>query len=179
MHHRELTYSVTASLTRYSALGRRLEETLELIAGALILGLARIGVSASAVRRREPVGRQEGACFESSTRFELVGGGAKLVGSAQYRTPAAFLQHGSIPAFPTIRDLYALEGAEDEAPPESNEPAPWAWMAPDQMGMALVEGFAAGFGSKVVFRDLGTIDKSAVANLARRRYAHAEWTFRR
>jgi lipoate-protein ligase A len=179
LHYRELTYSVTASLTRYPVLGRRLEETLELIAGALILGLARIGVSASAVRRREPVGRQEGACFESSTRFELVDGGAKLVGSAQYRTPAAFLQHGSIPAFAAIRDLYALGGAEDKAPPESKQPAPWATMAPDRTARALVEGFAESFGSKVVFRDLGTIDNSAVANLARKRYAHAEWTFRR
>lgn len=179
LHHRELTYSVTASVDRFPALGGRLEETLERIAAALVTGLARAGVSASVVRRSEPVGRQKGACFESSTRFELVSGRGKLVGSAQYRTPHAFLQHGSIPAYPTLRDLYALSGAVGGVPPKEGEPEVWSSMAPDEMGKALVEGFADSFGSGVVFRSLGDLDGGAVADLVRRRYAHAEWTFRR
>lgn len=179
LHHRELTYSVTASLERYPALGLRLEETLERIADALVSGLARIGVSASIRRRREPLGRQGGACFESTTRFELLGHRGKLVGSAQYRTPASFLQHGSIPAYPTLRDLHALGGADGPAVLADGGPEPWASMAPDAVGRALSFGFVERFEAPLLCKGLEILDRGAVANLESRRYAHAEWTFRR
>jgi len=179
LHHRELTYSVTAPAGRYPDLGLRLEDTLDRIARALVLGLSQLGVAASVRRRSEPFGRQEGACFASTTRFELVSEGAKRVGSAQYRTPEAFLQHGSIPAYPTLRDLDRLAARCGDVSEGEFEPEPWAVMSPDRVGRNLALGFAQGFGARVQWKGLEILDARGVANLQRRRYAHAEWTFRR
>jgi lipoate-protein ligase A len=179
LHHRELTYSVTAPLARYPELGQRLEDTLDRIARALLAGLSRLGVTASVRRRTEPLGRQEGACFASTTRFELVSGGTKRVGSAQYRTAAAFLQHGSIPAYPTLRELDRLAARNENAVPGKLEPEPWATLAPDHVGQSMAFGFAHSFGAGVRWQGLKILDARGVANLQRSRYAHAEWTFRR
>lgn len=93
LHDREVTYSVTAPLDDEVALG----ETYDRINRILRSGLSRLGVFV------ETAGRVERAqvpstrpCFETPFEGELVAGGAKLVGSAQWRNGGALLQHGSI-----------------------------------------------------------------------------------
>lgn len=91
LHHREVTYSVTApaSIT--------LTESYAAINAFLLDALARLGVSA---RIAEPAGRplrpEGAACFAEPGAGELIVDGAKLVGSAQLREDGALLQHGSI-----------------------------------------------------------------------------------
>ena len=178
LHYRELTYSVTGTPGRVPGLGERLEETLERIGCALVAGLGHLGVKATLARRRTPVGRSEGPCFEAATRFELSARGSKVVGSAQYRTSEAFLQHGSIPAYPTLPDLYRLKG---RAPRDPIMQAPEAWrgLSAADTVEAMVRGFADTLAARVVRRQIGDLDLAAVSNLARKRYAHAAWTFRR
>jgi lipoate-protein ligase A len=93
LHHREVTYSVTAPL----AVWPTLRETYHRINEILCVGLASLGVS---VESAVPAGRTPGPslrpCFEFPTEGELVANGAKLVGSAQWRDERSLLQHGSI-----------------------------------------------------------------------------------
>lgn len=91
LHHREVTYSVTAptSVT--------LAESYVAINAFLLDALARLGVSAQvAVPAGRPLRPEGAACFAEPGAGELVVNGAKLVGSAQLREEGALLQHGSI-----------------------------------------------------------------------------------
>lgn len=92
LHHREVTYSVTAPID-----GTTLHDTYAQINRILQAGLATLGVlveaAAGAERAEVPSVRP---CFETPSRGELIVDGAKLVGSAQWREDGALLQHGSI-----------------------------------------------------------------------------------
>jgi lipoate-protein ligase A len=101
LHHKELTYSIVArsdsSLFPNSVIG-----AYRVIAQGLLAGLRHLGVDAEMVSRS---GRYAGlvdrdirgpACFSSPSWYELLVQGRKIIGSAQRRMPAAFLQHGSI-----------------------------------------------------------------------------------
>jgi lipoate-protein ligase A len=93
LHNREVTYSVTAPLEDAAPL----RETYSRINRILQGGLSRLGVTVapagSSARAAVPSVRP---CFETPAEGELVAGGSKLVGSAQYRDDGALLQHGSI-----------------------------------------------------------------------------------
>jgi len=93
LHHREVTYSVTAPVK--DALPLR--ETYSQINRILQTGLSRLGVMVEPVPRspatRAPSVR---SCFETPAEGELIAAGCKLVGSAQWRDERALLQHGSI-----------------------------------------------------------------------------------
>jgi lipoate-protein ligase A len=93
LHHREVTYSVTAP----DSLGSALRDAYLRINEILVHGLRLLGVDASIATRagRAPL-PSTAPCFEEPTEGELVTGGRKLVGSAQYREATALLQHGSI-----------------------------------------------------------------------------------
>jgi lipoate-protein ligase A len=93
LHHREITYSVTAPVK--DALPLR--ETYSRINQILQTGLSRLGVVVEAVPRSLPT-RPPGvrSCFETPGEGELIAHGSKLVGSAQWRDDRALLQHGSI-----------------------------------------------------------------------------------
>ena len=93
LHHREVTYSVTAPET----LGATLRDAYERINEILVQGLRGLGAGAAIAK---PAGRapipSTSPCFEEPSAGELVLAGRKLVGSAQYREAGALLQHGSI-----------------------------------------------------------------------------------
>ena len=93
LHHRELTYSVTAP----AALLGTLRESYARVNRLLVGALGRLGVSASVATGcgRAPLPGIS-PCFDEPSAGELVLGDRKLVGSAQWRDGEAFLQHGSI-----------------------------------------------------------------------------------
>ncbi len=93
IHHREVTYSVTAPLENAAPL----RATYSRINHILQTGLSQLGVSVEVAlpSRRAPVPSVR-PCFETPGEGELVAEGAKLVGSAQWRDEGALLQHGSI-----------------------------------------------------------------------------------
>lgn len=93
LHHREVTYSVTAPLTDAAPL----RETYSQINRILLDGLARLGVVAGLAANSDHAPAPSiRPCFETPTDGELVAAGSKLVGSAQWRDERALLQHGSI-----------------------------------------------------------------------------------
>lgn len=93
LHHREVTYSVTAPLNDATPL----RESYSRINRILLAGLTSLGVRAElaspGARASAPTVRP---CFETPAEGELVAAGRKLVGSAQWRDEGALLQHGSI-----------------------------------------------------------------------------------
>lgn len=93
LHHREVTYSVTAPVDP----GSSLRESYHRINRLLVTGLRELGVpvtvAAPADRALPPTAAP---CFERPAAGELIVDGRKLVGSAQWRDEGAMLQHGSI-----------------------------------------------------------------------------------
>ena len=93
LHHREVTYSVTAPLAH----GASLRESYARINRLLVDGLQRLGIVVDVADPRErAVAPSAAPCFEQPAAGELVVDGRKLVGSAQWRDEGAMLQHGSI-----------------------------------------------------------------------------------
>lgn len=111
LHDDEITYSVTAPLSAEHpgsssggapGVARRAHARAlyTAINHLLLQGLARLGVAAeiasgdsAATRPRSP---GTGPCFDAASEGELVVGGRKLIGSAQWREDGAVLQHGSM-----------------------------------------------------------------------------------
>jgi lipoate-protein ligase A len=120
-HEQELTYAVAApaaflgSLAEaYAAIHRMLAEALD-----------RVGVrSTFAPRPARAAPVDAGDCFAQAAGGELLVNGAKLVGSAQLRSGAALLQHGSIRLPPTPDVVAAVAGAAREAWPSEWRPFP-------------------------------------------------------
>src|SRR6185437_16248027 len=93
LHHREITYSVTAPVSDAGDL----RESYERITRLLIRALRCLGVdaaAATATKRASAPGLAP--CFDEPAAGELTVTGRKLAGSAQWRSEDALLQHGSI-----------------------------------------------------------------------------------
>lgn len=120
LHHREITYSVTAP----AAAGESIAAAYEWINDLLLRALRRLGVQATIAT---PSGRapapDANPCFAEPTEGEITVGGRKLVGSAQYRDAGALLQHGSILISDDQSSLAALAGGGATPPPATLEEA--------------------------------------------------------
>ena len=116
LHHREVTYSVTAPA---AALGTA-RESYARINRLLLSSLRSLGVEAAvAGRRARALVPGIAPCFDLPGEGELTAGGAKLVGSAQWRDAAAMLQHGSI----LVEDDQALAASLLNGPASPPPPA--------------------------------------------------------
>jgi lipoate-protein ligase A len=93
LHHREITYSVTAPTSAAEPLSAAYSRVNALLLDAL----AALGVPAMlatpSVRARLPTATP---CFAEPAKGEIVVNGRKLCGSAQWRDDGALLQHGSL-----------------------------------------------------------------------------------
>jgi lipoyl(octanoyl) transferase len=93
LHHREITYSVTAPCDDAGALLAEYGRINELLCSALGALEVPVVPAAPATRAAPP---SAAPCFAEPARGELTLHGRKLVGSAQWRERGAMLQHGSI-----------------------------------------------------------------------------------
>jgi lipoate-protein ligase A len=92
-HSCEVTYSVAAPASTFGSL----RETYQAVHRMLVEALRSLGAAVRLAPARPAAGVGAGACFSSAAGGEVVAeGGGKVVGSAQVRSGAAFLQHGSI-----------------------------------------------------------------------------------
>jgi lipoate-protein ligase A len=172
LHHREITYSVTAPV---SALGT-LRESYTVINRLLIHGLRLLGVDA---READPRGAtpKPGVlpCFVVPTKGEIVADGRKLVGSAQVRVGEALLQHGSV----LVDDDQALASALLLAPVAP--PPPPATLR-ELLGRApslgeVASALAAALPDARPLAGDPLLEHDTLA--ARERYLDAAWTWRR
>ena len=93
LHHREITYSVTAPSGAEVGLAAEYGRINLLLGSALDALGVRVTVASPDARSGPPSATP---CFAEPARGELVFEGRKLVGSAQWRHDGALLQHGSI-----------------------------------------------------------------------------------
>jgi len=91
LHGPDLTYAVAMPLPVGTA--GSVDAVYRLLAGALIAGLAHLGVDAAIARHDGPAGP---VCFAGQQGADLRVGDRKVCGSAQVRRDGAVLQHGSI-----------------------------------------------------------------------------------
>ncbi len=184
LHHREVTYSVTAPVGDGS-----LRASYARINRLLLDGLRRLGVDA---RLAAPAGRAplpDGApCFETPTEGELVaatGAGtgdrlAKLVGSAQWRDEGALLQHGSILVDDDQTSVAALATRPLPAvpPPATLRQALGRAPSLDEVADALFDAARALEDPDAAVLCVDAPLRAA-AEQARARYADPAWTWRR
>lgn len=108
LHKEDLTYSVIFSRLP-GTMGKDVAATYAAITRCLSAGLAIAGIETSVQNSTSPLiksGRTvKLPCFLAPNRNEIMAGGKKLIGSAQYRSCSAVLQHGSLPLTPAYREL--------------------------------------------------------------------------
>ena len=176
LHHREVTYCVTGPTSDAGGL----HESYVLINRLLVDGLRSLGIDVSVAQSRVQA-MQPGPvpCFDHPSSGELVARGRKLVGSAQWRSDHALLQHGSI----LIDDDQAqlTEFLKEPQP----QPPPAATLR-DLLGRGpTIEEVAAGIFSAVAADDPTatplTFDQPLLDSQSRlaERYADVAWTWRR
>jgi lipoate-protein ligase A len=98
LHDDELTYAVVSNDT--NCFGDTIYGNYKRVSEALCLGYNRLGVPAvlaPETRKPAPLTVGDPPCFLSTSRYELMVEGRKIVGSAQRRVRRTFLQHGSMP----------------------------------------------------------------------------------
>jgi lipoate-protein ligase A len=178
LHHREVTYSVTAPIVP----GVALHESYERINLILLAALESLGVGASVAEAEGGALRPNNSpCFAAPSRGELITDGRKLVGSAQWRAAGALLQHGSI----LIEDDQSLIPLVSHVEnPASTVPQPATLTralgrtpAPDEIARALINAVR-----DVEDPDASEIDESEVRDSTRAelpRFENEVWTWRR
>lgn len=179
LHHREVTYSVTAPVpTDASAVG--LGESYRAINTLLRNALERLGVVTEEAPRRRRASSPDGApCFAEPNVGELVVDGRKLVGSAQRRDARALLQHGSILLADDQGMIARLQGDESLAAPSAATlvTALGREVSYAEVRDALVSALAEAVPAPVVPLDPASLANRINAHLPT--YRSDEWTFRR
>jgi lipoyl(octanoyl) transferase len=175
LHDREVTYSVTAPAAGAGALG----ESYDRINRLLVEGLRALGADVEIARSRRARGPDLTPCFELPSPGELVAGGRKLAGSAQWRENGALLQHGSILA---TGDQALVSTLLREPTPPPPAPATLSALLGREPSVSEV---AAALFDAVRREDRAatalTPDATLLATAAtlRQRYEDAGWTWRR
>ena len=175
----EITYSVAAAAGDFEGAGDLLE-TYRWIGAGLQAGLVALGapVEMVPVQPSDPAA-MPAFCFARTGSFELEVEGKKLVGSAQRRQGAAFLQHGAImlgadPArlrrvFPGAGDplegMTTLEAALGRRP------------SFDEAVAALTAGFRQAHGLALEEGGLSAEETDLAGSLARDKYGTHDWTW--
>jgi lipoate-protein ligase A len=174
----EITYSVAAATGDFDGAADLLE-TYRWIGEGLLAGLRALGAPVEMVPAKpsDPAA-MPAFCFARTGSFELEVDGRKLVGSAQRRQGAAFLQHGAIMlgaepgrlrrVFPggrdPLADMTTLETVLGRRP------------SFDEAAGALAEGFRAAHGLAIEPGGLSEEEAALAGMLEREKYATDDWT---
>lgn len=139
LHHREITYSVTAPVEPAESIAAEYAWINEL----LLAALRSLGVAAEiAGRAGRAAAPDANPCFASATSGEITAAGRKLVGSAQYRNDGAMLQHGSVLVSDDQSSLAILAGAPVSIPPATLEQSLGRAPEPRELCAALLGALA-------------------------------------
>ena len=174
----EITYSVAAAAGDFDGAADLLG-TYRWIGEGLLAGLCALGapVAMVPVQPSDPAA-MPAFCFARTGSFELEVHGRKLVGSAQRRQGAAFLQHGAImlgaepgrlrQVFPgpgdPLSDMTTLEAVLGRRP------------SFDEAVAALAEGFRTAHGLELRPGGLSEEEAELAGTLEREKYASDPWT---
>ncbi len=168
-HGDEVTYSVVLPADD-PRIPRPAAASYDWLHGAVREALGAAGVR-SAVRG--PGAPAEGPdpffCFARTAPIDLVAGERKIAGSAQRRTRAAFLQHGSIPLSPNGTAPGSTSMAEERG---------GRWADPDALEEALGKAFARVLGAEAVPGAPTGEEEARALALEEGKYGNREWVLR-
>jgi lipoyl(octanoyl) transferase len=177
LHDRELTYAV---VIREGALGSA-RAAYSAINGALAAGLRRLGVP---VELQRPSASRAPApslapCFREPAEGEVVAGGRKLIGSAQYTEDGVTLQHGSLLFADDQGAVLSLLG--ESASPEDAPAVLESFLDPlpswETLTAALAAALAEATGATVAAAEIAAAEARR-AEALRARYEDLAWTWR-
>lgn len=184
LHTDELTYSIALPIAHPLAEGDVMT-SYRRIANAIVETLKRLGVRDANADRVAKEDKAKGpVCFEAPSDYEVVGGGKKLVGSAQWRRVDGVLQHGSLPLYGDIARVCALLV---DAPPAEKVREHAATLRDvlgrevtwDEAALAWQAAFADVLDIHFTEDRMSDDELSCTADLLREKYANEEWTRRR
>jgi lipoate-protein ligase A len=202
LHTDELTYSVIAPMDEPRVHGGVIESYRQLADG-LLRGLALIGLSANADRKR----REEGGgnspppsslppppstnpvCFETPSDYEITADGKKLLGSAQVRRRGVVLQHGTLPLVGDLGRICEALHFESEAERERVRARVLqrattlatvlgravSWEAAAE---AMQRGFAGALNLRLEMGELSEAERAEAERLRAAKYAAEVWNAR-
>ncbi len=174
----ELTYSVVGAAEDFSGADALLA-TYRWIGTALAAGLTMLGTAVEMVPAQPSTPAATPAfCFARTGSYELEVGGRKLVGSAQRRQGAGFLQHGSVMLGAVPERLRRVFRAETD--PLAGMTTLEAVLGRRPSFVEAAEVLARGFrdAHRIELR-AGGLDPEEMAlaeSLAREKYATEQWT---
>ncbi len=181
LHHQEVTYSISSSDA--GTFTSNLSDSYRLISRGLMSGLSLMGVEALLAGPPPPAYvRGTLPCFSHPGLDEVEWNGKKIIGSAQKRVGAKFLQHGSIPLEKDEALLRAVSFLDRKAVGLRITSLSEALGRPADFA-GTVKHFVAGledfFG--VEFAPLAFMDedRTAIRRIQESRYANRDWTERR
>jgi len=172
LHHREVTYSVTAPVADAESLRAR----CDLINAKLLHALEILGVSAAPATARVPTQRPgSSACFAEPNRGEIVADNRKVIASAQFVEDGAFLQHGSILLHDDQSRIAELCSV-NEAPTSAISLS--ALLGRDVADREVRAAVTAAFGAEAAAPS-GVVFGGSSGRLDTAAFQNAEWTWRR
>ncbi len=172
LHADEITYSVVVSVA-HPLLPGDASGGYARFHAPLLGALAQLGAEASSRGAGQPSGHPRPSpffCFELATASDLVSRGRKILGSAQRRTRAGFLQHGSLPLQGSAG---ARAGAISLSEAAGRPISYWEAEA------AIIEAFALHFGTCMVEDEPSAVELACAERLADERYRNPSYTWRR
>lgn len=169
LHAGELTYSLC--LHSNGATGRRATEMLYVAVNqALLRAFRALGVDARMLGDEpQPQDQASPFCFAKPSKFDIVAGDRKLVGSAQRRRGPVILQHGSIP----------IQHASDLPQATSLEAEVGRSLSFEEAAECVLRGFGSQFDVTLDLRALSDRERTLASHLARTKYRTKQWNFRR
>jgi lipoate-protein ligase A len=188
LHTDELTYSIALHQSDPRSAGdvvdcyRRLSE-------GLLAGLHLLGVDAvQATGQPSPTSDPAAVCFEMPTNYEIITGGRKLVGSAQWRSRGGVLQHGTLPLHGSLTRIISYLALPDRHKESQRHSLPTrAATLEETLGRrlsftqvveVLTEGFAQALSLSFEPGEPTGHEQGLAAELRRNRYAASHWTAR-
>jgi lipoate-protein ligase A len=174
----ELTYSVAASAGDFDGASDLLE-TYRWIGAALAAGIRRLGapVEMVPVQPSDPTAMPT-FCFARTGSYELEIAGLKVVGSAQRRQGAGFLQHGSVmlgAAPDRLRSIFPTE-SDPLAGMTTLEAVLHRRPSFDETMTALAEGFREANRLDLAPGRLAADEMELAESLVREKYGTDRWT---
>ncbi len=176
LHDKELTYSVI-SKTDTPLFPLNIKGRYRVIAEAILRGLFHFGIKGEISTARTKKLPKSSLCFSSSSWYEILIDGKKLVGSAQRVLVDAFLQHGSIlldfdkgmhqsifrcTSFDIVDSISSLKTL--------GRP-----ITLEKLKEGLIRGFEERLGIKLIPGNLTTFEASMAETLSRDKYSHLDW----
>lgn len=167
----EVTYSVVAD---EAGLPASVVDAYRLFASALVAALGVLGIEAELAAAVVPAADRTAVCFESASRYELLVGGRKTVGSAQCRRGGRVLQHGAVPlrldparAVAALRTDDRVRSAERLARHAAGlEEAAGRPLGAQAVRAALVTGFERALGARFTAAGLTAAEQAQAGRLA-------------